>query len=45
MIGVVSKMENPRIKGKKLGCHMLHDLQDRDRFTPWAAYKDDEVIK
>lgn len=25
-------------------CHMLHDLQDRDVFTHWSAYKDDKPL-
>lgn len=25
--------------------HSLHDLQDRSKFTPWDAYKNDKVIK
>ena len=25
-------------------CHNLHDLQNRDRYTPWARYKKDRVI-
>jgi hypothetical protein len=26
-------------------CHSLHDLTDRSKFTPWADYKNDEIIK
>lgn len=26
-------------------CHSLHDLMDREHFTPWTAYTKDEVIK
>ena len=25
--------------------HSLHDLKDRSKFTPWADYKNDKVIK
>lgn len=43
----VVKIDDVEIEYSNPGvwCHMLHDLQDRDRFTPWAAYKDDEIIK
>ena len=25
--------------------HSLHDLKDRNRFTPWSDYKNDEIVK
>jgi len=25
-------------------CHNLHDLQNRDRYTPWSKYTQDKVI-
>jgi len=25
--------------------HSLHDLKDRNKFTPWSAYSKDEIIK
>jgi hypothetical protein len=25
--------------------HSLHDLKDRKKFTPWADYKNDEIVK
>ena len=25
--------------------HSLHDLQDRKKFTPWADYKNDTILK
>lgn len=24
--------------------HSLHELKDRNKFTPWSAYKDDKVV-
>ena len=24
--------------------HSLHDLKDRNKFTPWSAYKDDKIL-
>lgn len=24
--------------------HSLHDLKDRNKFTPWSAYKDDTIL-
>lgn len=26
-------------------CHNLHDLKNRDKFTPWHEYKNDKIIK
>jgi hypothetical protein len=26
-------------------CHSLHDLKNREKFTPWSKYTKDEVIK
>lgn len=26
-------------------CHQLHDLKDRNRFTDWSKYTQDEIIK
>jgi hypothetical protein len=25
--------------------HSLHDLKDRNKFTPWSAYSNDTIIK
>lgn len=26
-------------------CHQLHDLMDRNKFTPWHRYEDDEPVE
>ena len=40
------KIDDKDFKASNPGvwCHSLHKLMDRNVFTPWSAYTDDEVI-
>ena len=41
------KLDDKDFKATNPGvwCHSLHDLMDRSKFTPWAAYGNDEIVK
>jgi len=41
------KLDDKDFKSTNPGvwCHSLHDLMDRSKFTPWAAYGNDEIVK
>jgi hypothetical protein len=41
------KLDDKDFKATNPGvwCHNLHDLMDRSKFTPWAAYGNDEIVK
>jgi hypothetical protein len=41
------KLDDKDFKATNPGvwCHNLHDLMDRSKFTPWADYGNDEIVK
>ena len=41
------KLDDKDFKASNPGvwCHNLHDLMGRDKFTPWADYGNDEIVK
>lgn len=41
------KLDDKDFKASNPGvwCHSIHDLMDRNKFTNWAAYTKDEVVK
>ena len=43
----VVKIDDKDFKASNPGvwCHMLHDLMDREKFTPWAKYTDDKPVE